>query len=72
MSAELVRGFIYLKATKAEAKTAAAKAEAKTAAAKTAAKTAAAKTAAAKAEVIEAIADTVWFRKAAKVKHFSQ
>ena len=67
MSGELVRGFIYLKATKAEAKTAAAKAEAKTAAAKTAAKTAAAK-----AEVIEAIADTVWFRKAAKVKHFSQ
>ena len=62
-----MRGFIYLKATKAGAKTAAAKEEAKTAAAKTAAKTAAAK-----AEVIEAIADTVWFRKAAKVKHFSQ
>jgi len=65
--AQLVSGFTYLKATKAEAKTAAAKAEAKTAAAK-----AEAKTAAAKAEVIEAIADTVWFRKAAKVKHFSQ
>ena len=56
--AELVNGFTYLKATKAEAKTAAAKAEAKTAAAK--------------AEVIEAIVDTVMFRKAAKVKHFSQ